>query len=124
MSHGKIIGVGLFIAIIVFIGFGVWSRAQPGKYDTFAQCLGEKRAIFYGAFWCPHCQEQKALFGQSKDKLPYHECSTPDSQGQLPDCAAVGIESYPTWILSSGERLVGPQQLSTLAEKTGCALPS
>ena len=123
MSHGKIVGLGAAAVVVIFIGFGIWDRTQPGKYDTFAQCLGEKGAIFYGAFWCPHCQEQKAMFGRSKDKLPYHECSAPDSKTQLPDCKAIGIESYPTWILKDGERLKGPQTLATLAEKTGCELP-
>lgn len=122
MSHGKIVGIGVAVVVFVFVGFGIWNRTQPGKYDTFAQCLGEKGAIFYGAFWCPHCQEQKAMFGNSKNKLPYTECSTPDGQGQLAVCKDVGVKSYPTWILKDGEHLNGAQPLATLAEKTGCEL--
>ncbi len=123
MSHGKIVGIGIGVVIVIFVGFGLWNRTQPGKYDTFAQCLGEKGAKFYGAFWCPHCQEQKALFGRSVKKLPYQECSTPDGQGRLPVCEQAGITGFPTWILSGGERLSGIQQLATLSEKTGCTLP-
>ncbi len=123
MSHGKIVGIGVVVVVLVFVGFGIWNRTQPGKYDAFAQCLGEKGAIFYGAFWCPHCQEQKALFGNSKDKLPYKECSTPDGQAQLQVCKDAGITGYPTWILKGGERLSSVQSLATLAEKTGCKLP-
>lgn len=123
MSHGKIVGVGVIIVVLVFVGLGIRNRVQPGKYDAFAQCLGEKGAVFYGAFWCSHCQEQKALFGRSADKLPYHECSAPDGQSQLSSCDEVGIKTYPTWILAGGERLNGVQQFATLAEKTGCALP-
>jgi thiol-disulfide isomerase/thioredoxin len=123
MSHGKIVGIGVVVVIVVFVGFGIWNRTQPGKYDTFAQCLGEKEAIFYGAFWCPHCQEQKALFGRSKDLLPYTECSSPNGQEQLAVCKDAGIEGYPTWVLKDGERLNSIQSLEILAEKTGCELP-
>ncbi len=123
MSHGKILGFGALVVVIVFVGFGIWNRTQPGKYDAFAQCLGEKGAIFYGAFWCPHCQEQKKIFGRSADKLPYTECSTPDGQGQLAVCKDAGIEGYPTWVLKDGERLNSVQTPEILAEKTGCALP-
>ena len=115
--------VGIGVVVLLFVGLGVWNKTRPGEYDAFAQCLGEKGAIFYGAFWCPHCQEQKALFGRSADKLPYTECSAPNGKDQLSVCRDAGIKSYPTWILQNGERLTGPQSLDTLAEKTDCALP-
>lgn len=123
MSHGKIVLIGGIVVVLLFVGFGVWNRTQPGKYDTFAQCLGEKGAIFYGAFWCPHCQEQKRLFGNSESKLPYTECSTPNRKDQLPVCDEAGVKSYPTWVFKDGERLTGPQKLEVLAEKTDCELP-
>ena len=101
----------------------------PGKYDTFAQCLKDKGAIFYGAFWCPHCQAQKKEFGTSVKYLPYVECSTPDASGQTQICKDKNISSYPTWILADGTRVpddspVGAGvKLETLAAKTGCTLP-
>src|ERR1043166_896516 len=58
----------------------------PGKYDAFATCLKDKGALFYGAFWCPHCQAQKKLFGSSARLLPYTECSLPNGQGQNATC--------------------------------------
>jgi thiol-disulfide isomerase/thioredoxin len=108
----------------------MYNKSQPGKLDTFAQCLGEKGAKFYGAFWCPHCQSQKALFGNSKDLLPYTECSTPDGNGQTQVCKDKGITSYPTWgfpmssttSTSTEEFLTGEQTLQKLADKTGCSL--
>ena len=33
------------------------------KYDSFAQCLATKQAKMYGLYWCPHCVEQKEMFG-------------------------------------------------------------
>lgn len=124
MSHGNIIIIGVAAVVLIFVSFGVWNRTQPGEYDTFAQCLADEGATFYGAYWCPHCQEQKAMFGRSASKLPYKECSTPDGNGQIAECNEIGIESYPTWIFEDGERLQGTQTFETLAERTGCELPS
>lgn len=99
------------------------ANSAPGKLDGFAQCLKDKGAVFYGAFWCPHCQNEKAMFGKSARLLPYHECSTPDASGQLPDCTEKKIEGYPTWIFADGSRETGEVTLQKLAEKTDCALP-
>ena len=99
------------------------TSAAPGKYDTFAQCLKDKGAIFYGAFWCPHCQAQKKMFGSSVKLLPYVECSTPDGSAQTKECKEKGIDGYPTWEFSDGSRLSGEIPLEQLAEKTSCPLP-
>lgn len=118
----------IVIGIIVIAGF-VWIYANdsgttaPGKLDSFAACLKDKGAIFYGAFWCPHCQKQKTMFGNSVKYLSYVECSTPDAKGQLPVCNEKKIENYPTWIFADGSKLTGEVELSTLAEKTSCILP-
>jgi len=113
------------IVIVAGIIFVVASPAKPSIYDGFAQCLKDKGAIFYGTFWCPHCQSQKAKFGTAVKYLPYVECSTSNGQGQTQVCKDAGITNYPTWQFnaSSTNRLVGEQELSLLAEKTGCELP-
>lgn len=115
-----------FLVLIAFIGGVVWlvkTPGKPGKYDSFAQCLGNNGAKFYGAFWCPHCQEQKAKFGSSAKLLPYVECSTPDGQGQLPLCTDAGIQGYPTWEFADGSRKSGTLSLEELGQLTSCALP-
>jgi glutaredoxin len=91
--------------------------------DTFAQCLGDAGATFYGAFWCPHCQAQKKLLQNSK-QIPYVECSTPDGKSQTAICVEKKITGYPTWEFADGSRTTEVQQLDALAEKTSCALPS
>ena len=96
----------------------------PGKYDAFATCLKDRGAVFYGAFWCPHCQSQKKLFGLSQKFLPYVECSLSSGQGQTQLCRDKNIASYPTWEFADGSRLTGEIPLATLAEKTGCVLPA
>lgn len=90
---------------------------------VLAQCLKDSGAVFYGAFWCPHCQKQKAEFGLAESLLPYVECSTPDQRSQTPICIEKKIESYPTWEFKDGSRQTGEVSLKDLAEKTSCAYP-
>ncbi len=112
-----IITVGL---VVLILGGMVWYSPTPGAYDDFAQCLVKSEATFYGAFWCSHCQEQKALFGKSAKKLPYVECSTPNGQGMLPICAEKNVESYPTWIFKDGTRRTGVVSFAELSSLTNC----
>lgn len=94
----------------------------PGQYDNFTQCLKDKGAVFFGAFWCPHCQAQKKLFGSSVKLLPYVECSNLDGNSQTQICIDKKITSYPTWEFADGTRLTGEIPLEQLAEKTSCTL--
>ena len=111
------------ILVAGFIGLVVYKQAAPSKLDGFALCLKDKGAVFYGAFWCPHCQNQKKLFGGAASKLPYVECSTPDAQGQTQACTDKGVDSYPTWIFADGTKQTGEISLEDLAKKTSCVLP-
>ena len=115
----------LILGVIVAVLFGRDSTPPvPGKYDTFAQCLTEKKTVFYGAFWCSHCQATKKLFGSSVKFLDYVECSTPDASAQTQICRDKKIEGYPTWEFADGSRLTGEISLQQLAEKTSCTLPA
>jgi len=109
--------------VIGGIALAVWVYISPGRYDAFAQCLTEKGAKFYGAFWCPHCQAQKKMFGRSAKYLPYVECSTPSGKGQLPICKEKRIEGYPLWEFADGERTSGEVSFADLSRKTDCPLP-
>jgi hypothetical protein len=116
--------IGISVLLIVgLFGYRFYSENQPGQYDEFAQCIADSGATFWGAFWCPHCAEQKKLFGSSVQYLPYHECSLPNGQGQNEDCNAAGIKGYPTWDFANGERIARVLTLQELADQTGCTLP-
>jgi thiol-disulfide isomerase/thioredoxin len=110
--------IKIFVVVIVVLLLGVVGLAvtqmnsspasnEPGKYDAFATCLKEKGAVFYGAFWCPHCQTQKKMFGSSAKLLPYVECSTADGNAQTQECNDKKITGYPTWEFADGSRLDG-----------------
>lgn len=125
MKHGALIfWIAILVLIVVAIGASFVIKPGPGDLDSFAQCLEEKGAKFYGAFWCPHCQAQKRLFGRSAEVLPYVECSTPDGNSQLQVCIDAKIEQYPTWEFADGSRLTGERTLQELGAKTSCELPS
>lgn len=124
----------IIFALIIVVSLGYWyyEKDQPGDLDQFAQCLGAKGVKFYGAFWCPHCLAQKALFGNSKSKLPYIECSTADQKGQTQICIDKGITSYPTWssmiastTASTTDEVFSPGEktLEELSNISGCQLP-
>jgi thiol-disulfide isomerase/thioredoxin len=122
----KTLVIVLASAIIIILGsvLLVKNSNAPSKYDAFANCIKEKGAEFYGAFWCPHCRNQKKTFGKSAKLLPYIECSTPDGNSQLEVCTKKGVESYPTWFFADGSQENGELTLEKLAEKTACQLPN
>ena len=123
---GKFHFIGIGVLVLIAVGaFAVSSiPTVPGELDEFAQCITDQGAIFYGAFWCPHCADQKSRFADSVSYVNYIECSTPDRQSQTPACTRAGIQSYPTWEFSDGSRINGVVALDTLAQKTGCQLPA
>ncbi len=109
----------LFLATLSLSACG----ERDTKYDAFVSCLVDADAQFYGAFWCPHCQDQKKMFGDSVDLLPYIECDPKGKDAQPQVCLDQKIEGFPTWIFRDGTRLTGPQSLDVLGERTNCPVP-
>ncbi len=125
MKRGVLIFWLLIIVLIVAgVGASFTVKSGPGQLDSFTQCLKEKGAIFYGAFWCQHCQKTKAMFGRSAKLLPYVECSTAGGKGQTSECKAKNITNYPTWVFAnSTTTLTGVRTLQELSVASGCPLP-
>ncbi|MBD2578700.1 vitamin K epoxide reductase family protein [Oscillatoria sp. FACHB-1406] len=99
-------------------GWDIKTTSGPSEI-ALAEYLTTKGAKMYGAYWCPHCHEQKLLFGKEAfSKINYIECASPNSQTQLPACAAAKIESYPTWDIN-GKLEKGAQPMEKLTELTG-----
>jgi glutaredoxin len=79
---------------------------------ALAEHLHQIGALFYGAWWCPHCHHQKDLFGtEAGQRLPYVECDKDDRGRQR--CTTAGIRAFPTWILK-GDRREGVLTLEEL----------
>jgi hypothetical protein len=96
---------------------------QSSRLNAFAKCLSAKGATMYGAFWCPHCADQKEMFGSSFTYAPYIECGIKGSQTPAQVCTDANVKHYPTWVFADGSRVEGAHSLEFLSEQTGCPLP-
>jgi uncharacterized membrane protein len=99
-------------------GYNITTASAPANI-TLAEHLTDIDAKMYGAYWCNHCQTQKALFGQEAvSKMPYIECDASGKNPQPQLCQAANVPGYPTWEIN-GERYSGVQSLSDLARVSG-----
>lgn len=96
---------------------------RNATYDNFATCIADSGTEFFGAFWCPHCADQKELFSDSVDLLPYVECDANGKNSEYAYCKAEGVQSYPTWKFPDGTVQTGVLSLEELSEQTSCPLP-
>jgi hypothetical protein len=115
--------IGVLIAAAFAGTYYLGVRKRMLRLNVFAQCLAGKQARMYGAYWCPHCGEQKEMLGASFKYVPYVECGVPGSHEESEACIQVGVKHFPTWQFADGERREGTLSLQTLSQKTGCALP-
>jgi hypothetical protein len=97
------------------------AKAAPAASSALQQALANhlkaRGAQFFGAWWCPACTQQKALFGKEAGaRLPYVECT--DAKGSA-RCSAAGVRAFPTWDMPGKPRLVGVQSVQELARWSG-----
>jgi cyclophilin family peptidyl-prolyl cis-trans isomerase len=89
---------------------------------AFAKALTDSGTRFFGAAWCPFCTEQKELFQDGGNFLPFIEVTNPDrTPNQI--ATSEGITEYPTWEFPDGSRLTGVQTLQTLAQRANLTIP-
>lgn len=93
------------------------AAASTSRQSDLARHLRLVGAVFYGAWWCPHCTHQKEMFGSAAlELLPYVECDKDDAGRQR--CEEAQVRAYPTWVLK-GERRLGVLSLDELALWSG-----
>ena len=114
--------------IILVIGWGayyfLYFRKPVSTLDGFAKCLNANGAKMYGAWWCPHCSEQKEMFGYAFQYVNYIECSPPNDRRTVNEiCKQAGVKNFPTWQFADGSRMEGPRPLAVLGDIAGCRLP-
>jgi hypothetical protein len=116
--------VALLIAAALGLAYYLNHRSEH-KYDAFARCLSSRGVKMYGAYWCPHCQDQKEKFAASFEYVPYIECGVKgDAHAQSQACKDANVKHYPTWQFPPmGERVERVFSLEELGDRTGCALP-
>jgi len=120
-------GAALVVVIVLALHFGGLFDPAAGPEKPYLKALAthlhDSGARFYGTYWCPSCQKQKALFEASAKRLPYIEC-TPDGRQGMPnfDCVANKVEEYPTWFIR-GKRHTGVTSIEELARLSGFKPP-
>jgi uncharacterized membrane protein len=143
---GQLVFTGILVAMVSSIGaLGLYNsvRSPAASVSTpgivapavtttsgpaqlaLARHLREIGAKEYGAYWCPHCHDQKMLFGKEAAALiDYVECDPrgQNSRAQLCQAAAANVKGFPTWEIK-GQFYSGTQSLEKLADLSGYTGP-
>ncbi|MGJ0605754.1 vitamin K epoxide reductase family protein [Cylindrospermopsis raciborskii] len=108
--------------------FGWEITTTSGESEiALAQHLVKIGAKEYVAYWCPHCHEQKLLFGKEAYQIINNnnitvECAADSPKGKPELCRAAKIQGFPSWIIN-GKIYSGVQNLSDLARLSGYTGP-
>lgn len=143
---GQLVFTGILVAMVSSIGaLGLYNsvRSPAASVSTpgivapavtttsgpaqlaLARHLREIGAKEYGAYWCPHCHEQKMLFGKEAAALiDYVECDPrgQNSRAEMCQAAAANVKGFPTWEIK-GQFYSGTQSLEKLADLSGYTSP-
>ena len=138
---GQLLFRGILLALAVLMGGLIWASvvdpdrpeaavtskgvppvvtgiSSPAAVDL-ADHLTASGAVMYSAYWCPHCHEQKELFGkQASDELQVVECAPDGRNNQADLCRSKGLTGFPSWEIK-GEIDSGVKPLSDLADLSG-----
>lgn len=103
-------------------GWEITTTSGPAEIEL-ARHLATVKAKEYVAFWCPHCHEQKLLFGKEAygelEKTGVKtECAPESPKGKPEDCKSAGIKGFPTWVIN-GKQYGGVQNPEELAKASG-----
>jgi hypothetical protein len=117
--------IALAIIAVLAAVFYVRYHRHAHKYDAFAKCLAQKQLKMYGAYWCPHCQDQKEKFSEAFKYVPYVECGIPGNPrgGETQECKDAGVRHFPTWKFPDGDVQERVFSVDELSQKSGCPLP-
>lgn len=142
---GQLFFTGVIVGMVTLVGtLGIYSgtgestsaggatgEAGPAITTTsgtaemaLAQHLSSIGAKMYGAYWCPHCHDQKQLFGQQAfAQIDYVECASDGLDARVDLCQAANITGFPSWEIN-GQVYPGTQSLVKLAEISGYQGPN
>ncbi|MBM5816387.1 MAG: vitamin K epoxide reductase family protein [Cyanobacteria bacterium K_Offshore_surface_m2_239] len=134
IEPGQLVFRGILIGLAVLV-FGIgWATAvdRPESVITkgmapivtspsspaavaLAKHLTAKGAVMYTAYWCPHCHEQKELFGkEATAQLKVVECAPDGKNSQAELCKTKQIQGFPSWEIN-GTIESGVKPLAKLA---------
>ena len=132
---------GLIVSFAVLMGGLIWSNhVDPARANEinlsnervspeiitisskekvrFAKYLSDNNIVMYSAYWCPHCNDQKQLFGKKAvEELKIVECAKDGKNNKYKLCQEKGIEGFPSWEINN-QIFSGSRSLNELAEMT------
>jgi glutaredoxin len=111
---------GIVVLLAAAYAAGWYHRNH--RYDAMAKCMASKEVKMYGAYWCPHCTDQKEILGEAY-RFVYVECGVPGSHAEAEQCTEQGVKVFPTWRFQDGALKPGVFSAEELSDKTGCGLP-
>jgi len=134
---GELLFRGILLSLAVLLGGLIWASSVDSKQPEtitnlegvpplvksnstqaeikLAKHLQLSGVVMYSAYWCPHCHEQKEMFGKEAAKeLSIIECASDGENNQRSLCERKGINAYPSWEIN-GEVESGILSLQELA---------
>ena len=145
-DYGKLFFRGFIMTIAVLLAGLIWSSSvesstkevsnitqgmppaviaisSPEKIKL-AEHLSKEGAVMYNAYWCPHCHDQKEMFGkEASEKLNLVECAKDGFNNKRELCEAKGITGFPSWEIN-GSIDSGVKSLQELAELSNYKNPT
>ena len=99
--------------------YGQRHRKELNAAIQLAKHLTAKNIILYNAYWCPHCHDQKEMFGkEAASNLSLVECAVDGKNNKAELCKNKGIVGYPSWEIN-GDIQSGIKTLEELSELSG-----
>ena len=137
-DYGKLFFRGFIMSVAVLLAGLIWSSSvDPSNKEVsnniqgmppaviaisspekikLAEHLTKEGAVMYNAYWCPHCHDQKEMFGkEASEKLNLVECAKDGFNNQRELCEAKGITGFPSWEIN-GSIDSGVKSLKELAK--------
>nr|YP_002048937.1 hypothetical protein PCC_0285 [Paulinella chromatophora]ACB42727.1 hypothetical protein PCC_0285 [Paulinella chromatophora] len=100
----------------------VRSVSDPSKI-SLARFLTNSGTKMYSMYWCPHCHEQKELFGkEASSNLNIIECASDGKNSKKDICKENKVNRFPSWeIKNDADSLTdsGVKSLNELADLSG-----
>lgn len=150
---GQLLFTGIMVGVVTLVGtLGVYASTGKPVADAYNIASGSGQVFFtikdksgeseiqlarhlkqtgakmYSAYWCPHCYEQKKLFGvEALTDLPFVECAPDGKEAQTATCQDVAAKAekqlgrpfgFPTWEIN-GKFYSGQEPLQDLANQSG-----
>ncbi len=135
----KLIFRGILISLGILLGGLIWASGTDPSQKTLASSKGIPPIVerqsnsyqidlakhltksgvkMYSAYWCPHCHDQKELFGkQAVKELVIIECAADGLNNQRSLCEEKNITGFPSWEIN-GNVDSGVRTLSELSKLT------